>query len=138
MESFVIVCAFLSFSSIFSFGSRGIDEGFCVPFLLHMCMIFSLIFMFRFLIFVASIMHSDFMGPWAFDWAHVDELGFLLYQGFDKVLKRRNLLGGSRAEYDRMECGYKCREFRSNLGENGENHFFLLRRFINPASFELR
>jgi hypothetical protein len=31
MESFVTVCAFLSFSSLFSFESRGIDEGFFVP-----------------------------------------------------------------------------------------------------------
>jgi hypothetical protein len=51
MESFVTVCAFLSFSSLFSFGSGGIGEGFCVPFLLCMCMRFPLIFIFRFMIF---------------------------------------------------------------------------------------
>jgi hypothetical protein len=138
MESFVTVCAFLSFSSLFSFGSGGIGEKFCVPFLLRMCMSFPLIFIFRFLIFVAAIMHSECMRPWAFDCAHVDELGLLLCQAFDKVLKRRHLLGGSRGESDSMECGYEYREFRSKLGENGENHLFLLLRFINPASFELR
>ena len=67
MESFVTRCAFLPFSSLFPFGSRGISEGFCVPFLLRMCMIFPFIFIFRFLIFVASIMHSECMHPWAFD-----------------------------------------------------------------------
>jgi hypothetical protein len=107
MESFVTVCAFLSFSSLFSFGSRGISEGFCVPFLLCMCMRFPLIFIFRFLIFVVFIMHSKCMCPWAFDCAHVDELGLLLRQGFDKVLKRRHLPGGSRGEYDSMECIYE-------------------------------
>jgi hypothetical protein len=137
MESFVTVCAFLSFSSLFSFGSGGIGEGFCVPFILHMCMRFSLIFIFIFLIFVAAIMHSECMLPWAFDCAHVDELGLLLCQGFDKVLKRRHLPSGSRGEYDSMECGYEYREFRSKFGENGENHLFFLRRFINPARFEL-
>jgi hypothetical protein len=74
------------------------------------------------------------LGPWI---AHVDELGFLLCQGFDKVLKRRHLAGGSKGESDNMECGYEYIEFRTNLGENGENHLFLLLRFINPASFEL-
>jgi hypothetical protein len=107
MESFVTVCAFLSFSSLFSFGSGGIGEGFCVPFLLCMCMIFSLIFIFIFLIFVAAIMHNEYMRPWAFECTHVDELRFLLCQGFDKVLKRRHLLGGSRGESDSMECRYK-------------------------------
>jgi hypothetical protein len=107
MESFVTICAFLSFSSLFSFGSGDIGEGFCVPFLLCMCMIFLLIFIFRFLIFLAAIMHSECMRPWAFDCAHVDELGLLMCQGFDKVLKRRNLLGGSRGESDNMECGYE-------------------------------
>jgi hypothetical protein len=66
MESFVKVCAFLSFSFPFSFGSVGIGESFCVPFLLRMCMIFLLIFIFRFLIFVSAIMHSECMNPWAF------------------------------------------------------------------------
>jgi hypothetical protein len=122
----VTICAFLSFSSLFSFGSRDIDEGFCVPFLLHMCMRFPLIFIFRFLIFLASIMHSECMHPWAFDCTHVDELCFLLCQGFDKVLKRRHLPGGSRGESDSMECGYEYKEFMSKLGENGENHLFLL------------
>jgi hypothetical protein len=134
----VTVRAFLPFSSLFPFGSRGIGEGFCVPFLLRMCMRFPFIFIFIFMIFLASIMHSECMHPWAFDCAHVDELGFLLCQGFDKVLKRRHLPGGSRGESDSMECGYEYREFRTNLGENGENHLFLLLRFINPASFELR
>jgi hypothetical protein len=107
MESLVTVCAFLSFSSLFSFGSRGIGERFCVPFLLRMCMSFPLIFIFRFIIFVAAIMHNKFIHPWAFDCAHVDELGFLLCQGFDKVLKRRHLPGGSRDESDSMECRYE-------------------------------
>ena len=138
MESFVTVCEFLPFTSLFPFGSGGIGEGFCVPFLLCMCMRFSLVFIFRFLIFVSAIMHSECMHPWAFDCAHVDELGFLLCQGFDKVLKRRYLLGGSKGESNSMECGYEYREFRSNLGGNGENHLFLLLQFINPASFELQ
>ena len=108
MDSLVVVCAFLSFSSLFSFGSRGISEGFCVPFLLRMCMRFSFIFIFRFIIFVSVIMHSECMCPWAFDCApHVDELGFLFCQGFDKFLKRRHLPGGSRGEFDSMECGYE-------------------------------
>ena len=107
MESFVIVCAFLPFSSLLPFGSRGIGEGFCVLFLLRMCMRFPFIFIFIFLIFVAAIMHSECMRPWAFYSSHVDELGLLLCQGFDKVLKRRHLLGGSRGEYDSMECRYE-------------------------------
>jgi hypothetical protein len=37
-----------------------------------------------------------------------------------------------------MECGYEHREFKTNFGENGENHLFLLFIFISPASFELR
>jgi hypothetical protein len=90
MESFVTVRAFLPFSSIFPFGSRGIGEGFCVPFLLWMCMSFPFVFIFRFLIFVAAIMHNECMCPWAFDCYHDDELGLLLCQRFDKVLKRRH------------------------------------------------
>jgi hypothetical protein len=58
------------------------------------------------MIVVASIMHSEYMRSWDFDCSHVDELGFLLCQGFDKVLKRRHLLGGSGGKYDSMECGY--------------------------------
>jgi hypothetical protein len=138
MESFVIVRAFLPFFSLFSFGSRGIDEGFCAPFLLQMSMRFLLIFIFIFMMFVAAIMHNECMHPWAFYFTHVDELGFRLCQGFDKVLKRRHLLGGSRGESDSMECRYKYREFRTKIGDNGENHLFLLLRFINPARFELR
>jgi hypothetical protein len=124
MEYFVTIRAFLPFSSLFPFGSGGIDEGFCVPFLLQMCMRFLFLFIFRFLIFVASIMHSEWMCTWAFDCAHVDELGFLLCHGFDKVLKRKHLPRGSRGESDRMECGYKYKEFRTNLGENGETICF--------------
>jgi hypothetical protein len=37
-----------------------------------------------------------------------------------------------------MECGYKKREFRTKFGENGENHLFLILRFVNPTSLELR
>jgi hypothetical protein len=70
---------------------------------------FLFLFIFIFMIFVASIMHSECMHPWAFACAHVDELGLLLCQGFDKVLKRRHLLGGSGSESDKMECGYKYR-----------------------------
>jgi hypothetical protein len=84
MESFVTIRAFLPFSSLSPLGSRGIGEGFGVPFLLRMCMSFLFIFIFRFLIFVAAIMNSECMRPWAFDCAHVDELGLLLCQGFDK------------------------------------------------------
>jgi hypothetical protein len=134
MESSVTICEFLSFSSLFSFESGGISERFCVPFLLRMCMSFLLIFIFRFIIFVAAIMHNECMRPWAFDCAHVDEFGLLLCQGFDKVLKRRHLLGGSRGKSDSMECRYEYREFKSKLGENGENHLFLLLRFINPQA----
>jgi hypothetical protein len=94
------ICASLPFSSLFPFGSRGIGEGFCVPLLLRMCMRFPFIFIF--MIFVASILHSECMCLWAFDCAHVDELVFLLCQGFDKVLKRRHLPGCSRGESDRM------------------------------------
>jgi hypothetical protein len=79
----------------------------CVPFFLCMCMIFPLIFIFIFLIFFFAIMHSECMRPWAFDYAHVDELVFLLCQGFDKALKRRHLPGGSRGKSDSMECRYK-------------------------------
>jgi hypothetical protein len=125
-------------SPLLPFEFRSIDEGFFVPFLLRMCMRFLVIFIFRFLIFLAAIMHNECMCPWAFDCAHVDELGFLLCKGFGKVLKRRHILGGSRGEYDRMECGYEYREFNNNLGENGENNLFLLLRFINLASFKLR
>ena len=78
MESFVRVRAFLPFSSLFPFGSKGIGEGFCVPFLLRMWMSFLFIFIFGFMIFLASIMHSECMFPWAFDCAHVDELGLLV------------------------------------------------------------
>jgi hypothetical protein len=137
MESFVTICAFLSFSSLFSFRSGDISEGFCVPFLVRMCMSFLIIFIFQFMIFLAAIMHSKCMRSWAFDCAHVDELGLLLCQGFDKVLKRRHLPSGSRGEFDSIKCRYEYREFRINLGENGENHLFLL-QFINLASFELR
>jgi hypothetical protein len=90
MKSFVTVRAFLPFSSIFPFGCEGISEEFFVSFLLLMCMSFLFIFIFRFPIFVVAIMRSECMRPWAFDCAHVDELGFLLCQGFDKVLKRCN------------------------------------------------
>jgi hypothetical protein len=72
-------------------------------------MIFMFIFIFIFRVFVAATMHSECMHPWAFDCAHVDELGFLLCQTFDKVIKRRHLLGGSRGESERMECGYEYR-----------------------------
>ena len=37
-----------------------------------------------------------------------------------------------------MECGHEHREFGTKFGENGENHLFLLLRFINPARLELR
>jgi hypothetical protein len=74
-----------------------------------MCMIFPFIFIFIFLIFVAAIMHGECMHPWAFDCAHVDELGFLLCQAFDKVLKRRHILGGSRGKSNSMKCGYEYR-----------------------------
>jgi hypothetical protein len=134
----VTICAFLPFSSLFSFGSGGIDEGFYVPFLLRMCMRFLFVFIFRYMIFVAVIFHSECMCLWAFDFAHVNDLGLLLCQGFDKILKRRHLLGGSRGESDSMECGYEYIEFITKLGENGENHLFLLLQFINPARFELR
>jgi hypothetical protein len=87
---------------------------------------------------MAAILHSECMHLWAFDFSHVDELGFLLCQGFDKVLKRRNLLGGSRGKYEIMEFGYEYREFRTKFGENGENYLFLLLRIINLAIFELR
>jgi hypothetical protein len=87
---------------------------------------FLFIFIFRFMIFVDAIMHSECMHPWAFDCAHVDEISFLLCHGFDKVLKRRHLPGGSRGESKCMECGYKYREFRTKIGDNGENHLFLL------------
>jgi hypothetical protein len=109
MESFVTVRAFLPFYSLFPFGSGGIGEWFYVPFLLQMCIIFHFVFIFRFLIFVSSILHSEYMNLWAFDFSHVDELGLLLCHGFDKVLKKRNLLGGSKGESDIMECGYKYR-----------------------------
>ena len=48
MESFVTVRAFLSFSSHFPFGFGGIGEGFCVSFLLRMCMSFPFIFILDF------------------------------------------------------------------------------------------
>jgi hypothetical protein len=80
----VTVRAFLPFSPLFPFESRGIGEGFFVPFLLRMCMIIFFLFIFRFLIFLVSIFHSECMFPWAFDCAHFDELGFLLCHGFDK------------------------------------------------------
>jgi hypothetical protein len=138
MESFVTICAFLPFYSLSPFGSGGIGEGFCVPFLIWMCMRFFFVFIFIFMIFLASILHSKCMHLWAFDFSHVDELGFLLCQGFDKVLKRRYLPGGFGGESDKMECGYEYKKFRTKFGENGENYLFLLLRFINPASFELR
>jgi hypothetical protein len=75
MESFVTLRAFSPFSSLFPFGSRGVREGFCVPFLLRMCMRFSFIFISSFMIFVASILHNECMFPWASDCAHVDEIG---------------------------------------------------------------
>jgi hypothetical protein len=105
----VTLRAFIPFSSLFSFGSEGIGERFYVPFLIQMCMSFPFIFIFRFRIFLAAIMHSECMCPWDFDCAHVDELGFLLCHGFNKVLKRRHLPGGSRGESDSMECGYEYR-----------------------------
>jgi hypothetical protein len=138
MESFVTVRAFLPFSSLFSFGSKGIGERFCVPLIIRMCMRFSFIFIFRFMIFLVTIMCGECMRLWAFDCAHVDELGLLLCQGFNKVLKRRHLSAGSRGESDRMECGYQYIEFRTKLGQIGANHFFLLLRFINPTRFKLR
>ena len=104
MESFVTIREFIPFSSLSPFGSEGIGEGFCVPFLLRMCMRFIFVFIFRFLILVASILHNKSMRLWAFDFSHVDELGLLLCHGFDKVLKRRHLLGGSRGEYDIIVC----------------------------------
>jgi hypothetical protein len=91
MESFVTVRAFLPFSSISSFGSRGICEGFCVPFLLRMCKSFPFFFIFRFFILMALILHSKCMHLWAFDFFHVDEIGLLLCQGFDKLLKSVNV-----------------------------------------------
>jgi hypothetical protein len=100
MESFMEVCAFLPFSSLSTFGSRGIGEGFCVPFLLQICMSFHFVFIFIFMILMVAILHNKFMCLWAFDFAYVDELGFLLYQGFEKFLKRRHLPGGSRGEFD--------------------------------------
>ena len=90
MESFMTVRTFLPFSSLSTFGSRGIGEGFWVPSLLQMGMSFPFVFIFRFLILMASIFHSKCIHLWAFDFSHVDELGFLLCQGFDKFLKRRH------------------------------------------------
>jgi hypothetical protein len=133
-----ILCENMIISPLFPFGSGGISEGFCVRFILRMCMRFSFIFIFIFMIFLASIMHSECMRPWAFHCAHVDENCLLLCHGFDKVLTRRHLPGGSEGEFDRMECGYEYREFRTKIGENGENDLYLLRRFINPTRFELR
>jgi hypothetical protein len=109
MESFVTVHAFIPLSPLFPFGSGGIGEGFCVPFLLRMCMRFSFIFIFRFLIFVVAILHNECMSTWAFDCAHVDELGFFLCHGFNKFLKKRHLPVDSRGESDIMECGYEYR-----------------------------
>jgi hypothetical protein len=80
----VTIHAFFHFSSLSPFGSRGIGEGFCVPFLFWMCMIFIFFFIFRFMILVASILHSKYMPIWAFDFSHVHELGLLSCQGFDK------------------------------------------------------
>jgi hypothetical protein len=95
-----ILCYSMCISPLFFFGSGGIGEGFCVPFLIRMYMRFPLIF-------VASILHSECMHLWAFDCAHVDEFGLHLCQGFDKFLKRRHFLGGSRGESDSMECRYE-------------------------------
>jgi hypothetical protein len=99
----VTVRAFLPFSSLFPFGSRGIGEGFCVPFLLQMCMRFPFVFIFLFMIFMAAILHNECTCLWAFYFSHVDEVGLVLCQGFDKFLKRRHILGGSRGEYEIME-----------------------------------
>jgi hypothetical protein len=96
MESFVTVHSFLPFSSLSPFGSEAIGEAFCVPFLLRMCVGFPFIFIFIFIILMDAIFHGKCMHLWSFDFFHVDELDFLLCQGFDKVLKRRCLPGGSR------------------------------------------
>jgi hypothetical protein len=67
-----------------------------------------LVFIFRFMIFMTvAILHSKCMRHWAFDFSHVDEFGLLLCHGFNKFLKRRHLSGGSRGEFDLMECGYR-------------------------------
>ena len=73
-----ILCDSTCIYPLFPFGSGVIDEGFCVPFLLWMCMSFNFVFIFRFLIFMAAILHSECMRLWAFDFSHVDELGFLV------------------------------------------------------------
>jgi hypothetical protein len=91
----VIVRAFLPFSSLLPLEFGGISEGFCVPFLILLCMIFLFILIFIFFIFLDEIFHSECMHLWVFDFSHVHELGFLSCQGFDKILKRRHLLGGS-------------------------------------------
>ena len=54
------------------------------------------------------------------------------------ILKRRHIPGGSRGEFDIMEFLSEHRELRTKFGENGENHLFLLLRFINLASIELQ
>jgi hypothetical protein len=64
-------------------------------------MSFHFVFIFRFLILmIASILHSKCMYLWAFDFSHVDEVGLLLYQGFDKLLNIRHLPGSSRGKID--------------------------------------
>jgi hypothetical protein len=59
---------------------------------------FNFLFIFIFMILMASILHSKCMRLCAIDFPHVDELGFLLCHGFDKFLKRRHVPNGSRRE----------------------------------------
>ena len=91
MESFLAVCAFLHFLPFFTFGSRGIIEGFGVPFLLWICMCLSFVFGFKSLFWVMiAIMHSKSMCLGALDFSHTDELVLFLRQRFNKSIKSRH------------------------------------------------
>ena len=86
METFPKICAFLQFLQFFTFGSKGIIEGFGVPFLLWICMCLS--FVFRSLFWVMTpIIHNKNMCLGALDFSHTDELVFFLRQRFNKSIK---------------------------------------------------
>jgi hypothetical protein len=93
------VSTFLPFSSLSTFGPRGIIEGFLVPFLIWICMYFLFVFVFIFLLLMTSIIfHSKCMHLWGFVFSHIDELVLLLCQRLDKGFKGGHHPGGSRGE----------------------------------------
>jgi hypothetical protein len=88
MIAIVAVTAFgIPFISFSTFGTRGIIEGFGVPFILWLCMFISLAFFLGLQIAcVVSLMHNKCMCIGYLDYPHLDEVLFFMHEGFNKLI----------------------------------------------------